>query len=267
MFFSLSLVTLQSVAMFFSTRLTRLRWTVPPHSGQERAASFSAALRSGAVRTGPRCQARMATTTANTAQVPARESSWRTVWFEVIGRFLLQAKGVAIAPGVLLLRALTRPGSPGLLLVRRDLEVVVMNLRPRVLRVDRPVREAVQHRRPVLVRHRVLDLQRPRLRLFLVARPAFALDDALAVHDRRHELHSIPDAGLPRVIELLGDAILRVPRPQPQLVVVAREQQRIAACADPDVRHVLVADLRAVDVALDRVITRLRIADVGIRTG
>src|SRR5437868_8246960 len=82
---------LQSVGVFFSNRLTRLRCTVPPQSGQVGLASFLA-TRGAASEGRSRPSIRMPTTTARMTPVPATDSQRRRVGVEVIGALSFQAR-------------------------------------------------------------------------------------------------------------------------------------------------------------------------------
>src|SRR5262249_11763815 len=155
-FFSLPGRVTQSRGKSVSVRLTRLRCTVPPHSGQERAVSFSfSAAVSAQVTTLPgRLHARTPRTSPTMAAVPPTASQRRSMGLELM---LMHS-----------------------LLVRRDLDVVVEDLGAGTRGVDGAVGEPVDQWRPLRVGDGVLDLERPGVRLLLASRPDLALDDALA---------------------------------------------------------------------------------------
>src|SRR5262245_51100656 len=168
MFFSLPLATEKSRARPFSVRLTRLRCTVPPKSGQLRASFFlasSAASAEGRTSGDFFWQANTPRTTAKTAPVPATASQRRRAGVEVMG-WVPCRRRMNVVPRRARRREPREGSTPGAgatrlasgaSLIRRDLHAAVVDLGAGRPGVDDALGEAVQQRAPLLVRSGVHD--------------------------------------------------------------------------------------------------------------
>src|ERR1700736_2007320 len=103
MFFSAPGLRSHAGGMLVSKRLTRLRLTVPPNSGQEWASSLPASALAAATSAAGFCQARTTKTTPNTAATQAASTQRRRAGNEVMLLFLggeqFQASGACERPG------------------------------------------------------------------------------------------------------------------------------------------------------------------------